>query len=110
MRRSCSVFRCFFDEIGEDLIEAVVHVKGRLIGHLRIDHALVQGRGDLVGLLAQRRGHAPDLIPIEVDGGDLCGITAVGDLVSLAVESETGTAAGDGLFTCLLYTSDAADE
>ncbi len=94
-----------FDEVGEDLIEAVVHVTGRLIGHLRIDHALVQGRGNLVGLLAQRRGHAPDLIPIEVDGGDLRGITAVGDLVSFTVESEAGASTGDGLFSLLRSTA-----
>ena len=36
---------------------------------------------------------------VKVDGGDLRGITAVGDLVSLAVESEAGASISNGLFT-----------
>ena len=84
-RHLCS--RALFDEVAEDILKAIIHVKWRLIGYLGVDQTLIQGHGDLVGLLAERRSHAPDLVPVKVDGGDLRGITSVGDLVSLAVES-----------------------
>ena len=76
----------------------VVDIKRSFVGHLGIDQALIQNHGDLVCLLAQRRVHAPDLIPVEVDGGDLGGVTPIRNLVALTIEAESGSAAGDGLF------------
>lgn len=51
--------RAFFDGVAEDVLKAIVHIKGRLIGYLGVDQTLVQGHGDLVGLLAERCSHAP---------------------------------------------------
>ena len=39
----------------------------------------------LMAMLAERGGHAPDLIPVEVDGGHPLGVAAVAHLVALAV-------------------------
>lgn len=87
-----------FNEVVEDLLKAVVDIKRSFVGHLGIDQALIQGHGDPVCLLAQRRGHAPDLVPVEVDGGDLGSVTPIRNLVALTIEAESGSAAGDGLF------------
>jgi hypothetical protein len=56
------------DEVGQDGIEAVVHLKGEGVVHGGVDQALVQLGGYLVGLAAQLGGHAPDLVPVKVDG------------------------------------------
>ena len=49
----------------------------------------------MIGLFAQLRVHLPDLITVEIDGGDTLDIAAIGDLVTLQIEAVTGTAVGD---------------
>ena len=83
------------DEVGQNGIEAVVHLKGEGEVHGGVDQALVQPGGHLVGLAAQLGGHAPDLVPVKVDGSYPFGVAAVAHLVALAVEPVAAAAVGD---------------
>ena len=86
------------DVVTQDHIKAVIQIEGQLVVDLGVHQALVQLGGDLIGLLAEGRGHATDLIPIEVDRGHLLGIAAIGDLVPFSVEPEpAATAREDSL-------------
>lgn len=90
--------RRLFNEVVQDILKTVVHIEGSFVGHLGIDQTLIQGHGDLIGSLAQRPSHTPDLIPVKVDGDDLYRVTPIRNLVALAIEAESRSSAGDRLF------------
>ena len=75
------------DEVGQDHVEAVIHLKGESVVHRGVNHAPIQLGGHLAGPASQLSGHVPNLVPIKVDGSHPLGIATVAHLVALAVET-----------------------
>ena len=85
--RGQGLLRLPLDEVRQDHVEAVVHLKGERVVHHSVHDALVQLGGHFVSLAAQLGSHPPDFIAVKVDGGHPLGVAAVAHLVALAVET-----------------------